>query len=364
MRRENIKKGLAALGLLSLLSLSGCGMVRDLMASEEPVINSVEELHRQVESALKEGRQEVSFVTETLTQDDFDALNEEHDGFYGSVTSYEMKTIEVLGQSYVTLSCEISDNYYVEEAAFGQVEIPEDRTRAAELLAVCEEILGKIDADASDYQKEKKIHDYLVRHVAYGYPEGREFDDSMGYHAYGALVQGKAVCNGYAQAMKLLCDLAGVECSLITGRADGENHAWNLVCLDDEWYHVDVTWDDPEPDDPERLLYSYFNLDDIQMKESHIWDAEEFVPAEGTRYHYYRKNDLYCADMDAFEEKCEEIFAEASPDSVQVMVGDYDKSRYTEENLQFIFESSGARSVHLQTIGKAPYTTLYFTLDY
>ena len=113
-----------------------------------------------------------------------------------------------------------------------------------------------------------------------------------------------------------------------------------------------------------RLLYSYFNLDDTQMKESHIWDAEEFVPAEGTRYHYYRKNDLYCADMDAFEEKCEEIFADASPDSVQVMVGDYDKSRYTEENLQFIFESSGARSVHLQTIGKAPYTTLYFTLDY
>src|SRR5699024_6347350 len=122
----------------------------------------------------------------------------------------------------------------------------------------------------------------------------------------------------------------------ITGRADGENHAWNLVCLDDEWYHVDVTWDDPEPDDPERLLYSYFNLDDTQMKESHIWDAEEFVPAEGTRYHYYRKNDLYCENMEAFEEKCEEIFADASPDSVQVMVGDYDKSRYTEENLQFI----------------------------
>ncbi len=360
-----MKKGLAAAVIAAALLLNGCGMVQEILASEEMVIRTTEELQQEVERALKEGRQEITFATETITQEDLSALNQEHDGFYGSVTQYEMKTVRMLGRSYVTLSCDISDNYYVEEAILSGSDIPEERTEAAELKEVCEEILSDMDAEDSSYKKEKKIHDYLVEHVAYGYPEGVDSEDSTAYNAYGALVKGKAVCNGYAQAMKLLCDLSGVECEMISGRADGENHAWNLIRLDDDaWYHVDVTWDDPEPDDPERLLYSYFNLNDEEMALSHVWNAEDFVPAEGTRYQYYRKNDLYCEDMDDFREKCEDIFAKDSPESFQVQVGDYEESRYSEEHLQFLFEYSGARYCHLQTIGEAPYTTLYFTLDY
>lgn len=59
---------------------------------------------------------------------------------------------------------------------------------------------------------------------------------------YGALVLKKAVCNGYAEGMKLLCDLSGVTCKMISGTADGEKHAWNLIKLDKEWYHADLTW--------------------------------------------------------------------------------------------------------------------------
>ena len=359
-----MKKRLIALCLAAVILLSGCGAVQEIMASEETVINTLEELYREVEESLKEGATEISFVTESLDQQDLGTLNQEHDGFYGSVTQYEIKTVKMFDRSYVTLQCEVSDNYYVEEALLNGADIPEERSCARELADVCKGLLPEIAAEKSAYKKEKRIHDYLVKHVAYGYPEGVDSEDSTAYNAYGALVEGKAVCNGYAQAMKLLCDLAGVECSMIMGKADGENHAWNLIRLDDEWYHVDVTWDDPEPDDPDRLLYSYFNLDDTQMAESHIWDAEDYTPAEGTKYQYYRKNALYCVDIEAFEEKCAEIFREDSPDHFQVLVEDYDPERYSEEKLQFIFEYSGARSVHLQTIGDAPYTTLYFTLDY
>ncbi len=360
-----MKKSLVILCLAALLPLSGCGTVQEIMASEEMTINTTEELYQQVGKALKEGKKEVAFVTEDLSQEDLNLLNQEHDGFYGSVTQYEIKTVKMLDRSYVTLSCDISDNYYVEEALLNGSEIPQERREAAELREVCEEILAVISEEKSAYKKEKKIHDYLVENVAYGYPEGVESEDSNAYNAYGALVQGKAVCNGYAQAMKLLCDLGGVECELITGTADGENHAWNLIRLDDDaWYHVDVTWDDPEPDDPERLLYSYFNLNDTQMAQSHVWEAADFVPAEGIKYQYYRKNDLYCEDMDAFKEKCAEIFDEDAPDHFQVLVGDYEENRYSEQNLQFIFEYSGARYIHLQTIGEKPYTTLYFTLEY
>lgn len=349
---------------ITLLVLNGCGIVPTLTASEELVINSTEELYKTVEESLKEGQTEIHFVTETLGQDDLKKLNQEHDGFYGNVTQYEIKTLRFFDKSYVTLQCEISDNYYVEEAILNGKEISTEDKKVLELKEACEKVLSKLENVTTEYQKEKKIHDYLVKNIAYGYPEGRDTADSAAYNAYGALVEGKAVCNGYAQAMKLLCDLSGLECTMISGQADGESHAWNLVRLGKEWYHVDVTWDDPEPDEPGRVLYSYFNLSDEEMKQSHIWETEDYTPSLGEKYQYYRKNDLYCENIKEFQEKCAEIFEKDRPESIQLQVGDYEESRYSEENLQFIFQYSGAAYIHLQTIGEPPYTTLYFTLDY
>ncbi len=63
------------------------------------------------------------------------------------------------------------------------------------------------------------------------------------FHAYGALMEGKAVCQGYAYAFKLLCDKAQIPCWIVTGYY-GEPHAWNYVWLDGNYYQVDVTRDD------------------------------------------------------------------------------------------------------------------------
>ena len=63
------------------------------------------------------------------------------------------------------------------------------------------------------------------------------------FHAYGALIEGKSVCQGYAYAFKMLCDKAQIPCWIVTGYYR-EPHAWNYVWLDEEYYQVDVTWDD------------------------------------------------------------------------------------------------------------------------
>ncbi|MCD8020466.1 MAG: hypothetical protein LUF92_13065 [Clostridiales bacterium] len=360
----NKKKRFVIVCIMAALILEGCGPLQDISASGKEEINTTEELYQKVQESLKNGQEEICFVTRSLKEEDLQDLNEEHDGFYGNVTQYQMKSWVFVEKTEVTLLCEISDNFYVERAVMEGEEIPEDRQEASEIRDVCEEILESFQVDESDYEKEKAIHDYLVENVSYGYPEGVETEDSSAYNVYGALVEGKAVCNGYAQAMKLLCDLSGVECDMISGQAEGESHAWNLVCLDGKWYHVDVTWDDPEPDDPDRILYCYFNLDDQQMGQSHSWDEDDYVEAEGTEYQYYRKMGLICSSIDDLKEKCEEIFEETSRGSFQVLVSDYDVYRYSEKNLQFIFEYSGARYLNLQTIGKRPYTILYFTLEY
>jgi len=87
------------------------------------------------------------------------------------------------------------------------------------------------------------------------------------YQPYGPLIQGKGVCLGYAETFRLLMDMAGIECITVTGAAfmSRENHAWNMVKLDGEWYCVDVTWDDTEGGN-----YDYFNKTDQDYAGTHM----------------------------------------------------------------------------------------------
>lgn len=103
-----------------------------------------------------------------------------------------------------------------------------------------------------DWQKLLSIHDYLADTVTYsdiianGTSEEKKAYDSYNmrlvYTPYSALVGDRiSVCQGYSLAFKLLCDMAGIEC----GYAISENHIWNIAECNGNFYHIDVTWDDP-----------------------------------------------------------------------------------------------------------------------
>lgn len=104
----------------------------------------------------------------------------------------------------------------------------------------------KSNITGNTYRDIKMIHDYLINTIDYD-----EEDDSIGGHSiYGALVEKQCVCEGYAKAFKYLADIAGIDNVLMQGNAinsDGENesHAWNAVYLNNKWYLIDTTWDDP-----------------------------------------------------------------------------------------------------------------------
>lgn len=89
------------------------------------------------------------------------------------------------------------------------------------------------------FEKVREIHEYVCQKTEYAFTETSE------YCAYGALVEGKAVCQGYALAFKFLCDKENIPCLAIGGRAGGSSHMWNAVQMEDgAWYAVDTTWDD------------------------------------------------------------------------------------------------------------------------
>lgn len=127
-----------------------------------------------------------------------------------------------------------------------------------------EELTAQADGMGA-LEKALFFHDWLAVNVAYNWDvaNGREPDTDV-HSAYSALVRGDAVCEGYSLAYKLLLDRTGVECTAVT--SDDLNHMWNAVCLDGQWYYVDVTWDDPVEDKLGRCLHDNFLLSEDGLR--------------------------------------------------------------------------------------------------
>ena len=93
--------------------------------------------------------------------------------------------------------------------------------------------------------------------------------------AYGALINGSAVSEGYAMAYKALCDQLGIDCTVVFGKYKGAVHAWNIVGLDGYYYHVDVSNCD---------LYGLdtaFLKNDDDMKDDYVWDTDAYEACDG-----------------------------------------------------------------------------------
>lgn len=132
-------------------------------------------------------------------------------------------------------------------------------------------------SSGSPYDMEKAAHDALANMDSYSIPA--PYNQS----AYSALVNGRTVCAGYSRAMQYVMQQAGIPCYYCSGYA-GENHAWNIICLDDEFYNLDVTWDDT--DDSSVCNYDWFNKTDADYAGSHVRrDLSVYLPpCNGTKY--------------------------------------------------------------------------------
>lgn len=135
----------------------------------------------------------------------------------------------------------------------------------------------------TDDDKEKAIHDYIVKNVIY--------DQSYTYYsAYDALYRGTSVCQGYALLAYKMLKQVGLNVRIVTGYAGGESHAWNLVNIRGKWYQLDCTWDDPVPDIG-TISYDYYNINDTQISVDHTWDKSSY-PAANSIYVYSSSNPL------------------------------------------------------------------------
>lgn len=148
--------------------------------------------------------------------------------------------------------------------------------RINEITEKVEEILNNLNVnDLEDYDKIKTVHDYIINNVKYDV-DRNEVNDSKyeSYNAYGPLFQGYATCNGYTDLMAIFLTKMGFDNYKIATTKDeisysNTGHIWNAVKVNDEWLHLDLTWDDPVSDDKkDYLFHTYFLVSTEAMMEA------------------------------------------------------------------------------------------------
>lgn len=174
--------------------------------------------------------------------------------------------------SFTNVKTSINENGEINltiEYLYTDAEITAINTKADEILATI------LTNEMNDYEKIKTIHDYIVNNVKYDIERNEENDSKYNsYTAYGPLFEGYATCNGYTDLMAIFLTKIGFNNFKVATTPDEisystTGHIWNAVYLNDEWLHIDLTWDDPvSSDGKDYLFHTYFLVSTEAMKEA------------------------------------------------------------------------------------------------
>jgi len=310
----------------------------DLNVTEEQLAGYSEYYFKQLDSEEKrmyinidraiKARKDQRIVTNKITEDIQDKI-------LNVITAYFYDNPECfyLQNKYKV----IIKNYLFFQIAIVQLEYSVDNKMEIDRMEVklqneVDNILNScLKPGMTAYQKELAIHDALVESVSYYMYKSIDNIPSLMHSAYGAIVQKQSVCDGYSRAYKILLKEAGISSIIISGVTDNTLHAWNLVKLDDEYYHVDVTSDKLEDEFEKYAVHTYFNLTDEQISLTHTKDNQFKLPVcNSNKYDYYVMNGCYISYEDNLFNKLGEIIARnKNSDTLEIKVDD----RYTSRSI-------------------------------
>ena len=162
-----------------------------------------------------------------------------------------------------------------------------------EIESKAEVIINKI-SNMSEYEKSKYVYTYIAQNTNY------QESDNM-HNIYGVLVDGNAVCEGYAKTYCYIMKKCGIDCAVVTGISDNVEHAWNIVKINNNYYYVDPTWGDPildsnsQMDKKTNVDYSYLHVNSDDISSTHFLDEffYNLPKVTATMDNYYVREGLY-----------------------------------------------------------------------
>lgn len=144
-------------------------------------------------------------------------------------------------------------------------------------LKMAREVLDEVIEDGmTDYQKEEAVYKWMVKNIGHGRGGviSRPGMDRSAFTPHDVLLSKGAVCVGYATTFRLFMNMMGMDCHIV----HNEYHSWDLVQLDNDWYHVDIY------SDAHGVLYGNFNMTDEVAKNGHSWDESALPEAKSVKY--------------------------------------------------------------------------------
>lgn len=248
---------------------------------------TIKTLYNLILTAIKNSRNVVNFTNITPSKEQISiayqrVLADHPQFFYVSrsfwyISGTKSNNIKALVLSYFDgeVSDEIDDDLNFIKTA--------DRTvinqKIDKLKTEIEKILSTIPLEESEVIKEKKIYDYVLNKVRYEKVAAENSENVLFAHyfdLYGAVVNKTSVCEGYAKMFQYLCYCVGINATQVIGVGNKEDHMWNAVLIEGEWYQADLTWSDTDMawSDLTRIFdYSYFNQTTENILKDHTIDS-------------------------------------------------------------------------------------------
>jgi len=179
-----------------------------------------------------------------------------------------------LGQTYSYRFCGSDENGETADAV-AVIPIPETAEELAhlneEFAASADRILEKIGEQDSDEELARSVYDLLAGETEYTGEAMYDEAMRMQHTAYGAIVDKRAVCDGFALAYRYLLSLKGIPCLVVPGVSEGNPHTWNIAEWDGHWHEADLTWDASLKNESGSR---YFDLTTVEMQKDHTRETE------------------------------------------------------------------------------------------
>lgn len=174
--------------------------------------------------------------------------------------------------------------------------IPADQINlmVAELNGAIRRIVSGMPQGLTEFDREEYLFEQVAANCSFDQDAAKDTSKWKPYTVYGALVEGRAVCEGYSRAIQLLLSCAGMQCRLVDGYGEGQMHMWNLVRVDGDWYHLDATWNDGDS----MVRYNYFNVTDNVIRLDHEIYTEDLPACGADRWNYFKARGIRISGLD------------------------------------------------------------------
>ncbi|MET3557010.1 hypothetical protein ABID29_000119 [Streptococcus rupicaprae] len=271
---------------------------------------------------------------------DYIRIVESFENFAPTVET-RIRDTDTLSKIYLAVAYDFPDFYWLTETS--ELDLSYHRYPAGvkdtyqELQALADQVIAGMP-DGSDYDKVKYLYEFIIHQTDY-HTEALE-NDELAYQSQSmrsVLVDRLSVCAGYSRAFQFLCQKAGIESIYVVGdiAAYEEDHAWNLVQIDGQYYPVDVTWGDPVfesrvADQPmETINYAYLCTPKTIFEATHkpwgsFWQAAgqeiTYPDIADTGYNYFALQGNYFEDysQEVLGARIAQQLGQTSQDTVEV----------------------------------------------